>query len=303
MKTAAIIVTYNRESKLGASVESLFNAEVVPEYIVIVNNASTDGTESLLKELCLKYSSIHVVESKENIGGAGGFCLGLKSAYDLGANYFWIMDDDGLAKSDSLSKLTEGYRHLNSMHKVGFVCSRVDWVDGNICEMNQPEAAWNWMRVFNSERPYIQVNACSFVSCFFSREVLEEHGLPLKEFFIWFDDSEFTRRLSDHYPCFAILDSVVVHDTPVNQGVNFSFINDQNLWKYSYGAKNESWYRFKRESPFHWLLFWAQKNAQMHRGRVSIKNRLKINGLFIKGILTSHKIENVKTFDINTRDH
>jgi len=298
MNITAIIVTYNRDSKLKASIDSLYKGLRAPDNVVIVNNASTDNTQTVIDELCVEYSSIHVVQSKKNIGGAGGFCLGLAAAYKIGATHFWIMDDDGLAVDSSLSNLVRGYETLNAMHKVGFVCSKVDWIDGNICEMNQPETSWNWMRVYKKEEPYIQIQACSFVSCFFSRDILEESGLPLKDFFIWFDDSEFTRRLSRNYPCFAILDSVVIHDTPINQGVYFGAVNDANIWKYSYGAANEAWYRFKKESVLHGLLFVTQKNIDMHRGKVSYKNRLKINKKFISGVLTSHKIQKVQDFKL-----
>ena len=300
MHIAAIIVTYNRAEKLIKSIDALLNGLVVPRTVVVVNNNSNDETELALTTLQQQYpETLHVVTTNENIGGAGGFSIGLKKAYDLDASHYWIMDDDSYAQRTSLSALFNGFNQLNQHHEVGFVCSKVDWIDGSICEMNQPETAWDWMRHYTKTHPYIKVNACSFVSCFFSRTMLERHGLPLWKFFIWFDDSEFTRRLSRHHPCFAILDSVVVHDTPINQGVYFAKINQENLWKYRFGAKNESWYRFKKESPLHWLLFVAVKNAEMLKGRVKMTHILAINAAFLKGVLTRHRIHPVQTFPID----
>ncbi|MCG3886881.1 glycosyltransferase [Photobacterium leiognathi] len=299
MNIAAIIVTYNRSDKLYNSVDSLFKKTIEPKYVVIVDNNSTDNTQDVIKCLENKYPQVKSIKTKRNIGGAGGFCVGLKYAYELGSSHFWIMDDDSYATDNSLSKLIKGYNELSELHKVGFLCSRVNWIDNNICEMNQPEPVWNWMRCFSADMQAIQVQSCSFVSCFFSREVLEEHGLPLDEFFIWFDDAEFTKRIARHYPCFCILDSIVIHDTPVNKGVYFALVNDNNLWKFSYGAKNESWYKFKKESPLHWLIYIIEKNYQMHQGSVSIKNRFKINIKFIEGVFSRRRIKSVKDFDLS----
>ncbi len=132
--------------------------------------------------------------------------------------------------------------------------------------MNQPDPTWDWMRGFDSDLAVIKVYACSFVSCFFSRETLEEVGLPIKEFFIWFDDVEFTTRISELYPSYAVLSSVLTHDTPRNQSAYYADIDDENIWKFRYGAANESWINLKQKSFFHWVLFCAKRNRDMQKG-------------------------------------
>lgn len=297
-KIAAIIVTYNRCDKLEASIDSIFNATLVPDELIVVNNKSTDQTPELLKKLCQKYPQIYVVNTQKNIGGAGGFTVGLKVAHERLATHFWIMDDDGLALKDSLLNLKSTYDHLNTIHPTGFICSRVDWIDQNICEMNQPETAWNWMRLYSPNFPVVQVDSCSFVSCLFSRAVLEDVGLPIHEFFIWFDDAEFTKRISKKYPCFAALNSTVIHDTPVNQGVYFARVVDGNIWKYKYGAVNESWYRFKNLGFVKWLGFVKDKNKDMKEGKVKFKHRMSINLCFLKGVVRKIKVKKIHEFNL-----
>lgn len=75
--------------------------------------------------------------------------------------------------------------------------------------------------------------------CVDPRWVMEAFGLPYKEYFIWFDDAEYTLRITKSCPGVEVLDSVVLHDMGVNQGVNYSMVNEKNVWKFSYGARNE----------------------------------------------------------------
>jgi hypothetical protein len=43
-------------------------------------------------------------------------------------------------------------------------------------------------------------------------------GYPIKEFFIWSDDSEYTARISAQFRCFAVLESKIIHQTKENVG-------------------------------------------------------------------------------------
>ena len=73
----------------------------------------------------------------------------------------------------------------------------------------------------------VMVTQCSFVSVLIPRWVMEAFGLPYKEYFIWFDDAEYTLRITKACPGVEVLDSVVLHDMGVNQGVNYSMVNEK----------------------------------------------------------------------------
>lgn len=79
MKIAAVIVTYNRLYLLKEVLEAFDNQTRVPDYIIIVNNASTDGTEAFLEEWKkteIKGQTKFVITPEENLGGSGGFYIG-----------------------------------------------------------------------------------------------------------------------------------------------------------------------------------------------------------------------------------
>lgn len=127
----AVVVTYNRKVLLNKCIKSL-KAQTYPLDILIIDNASTDGTADMFKkdmERTIYYNT------GANIGGAGGFNVGIKIAAKLGYNYYWLMDDDTIPQIDSLEKLVWADRYLNGDY--GFLASNVLWKDGSICIMNR----------------------------------------------------------------------------------------------------------------------------------------------------------------------
>lgn len=242
---AAVVVTFNRLEKLKNVLAALEAQTRLPEQLIIVNNASTDDTAVYLNEYERDFplkdkTSITIVTLPENVGGAGGFSAGMRKGYELGADFVWIFDDDGYPQPTALEKLLVGYDHAveGLGPDVPYACSMVKFIDGSISEMNNPIPTWDWGRLqAMGYDNLVMVTQCSFVSVLIPRWVMEAFGLPYKEYFIWFDDAEYTLRITKACPGVEVLDSVVLHDMGVNQGVNYSMVNEKNVWKFSYGAR------------------------------------------------------------------
>ena len=67
-----------------------------------------------------------------------------------------------------------------------------------------------------------------------------------KEFFIWTDDWEYTRRISRKYKCYVVTDSEVIHKTKSNIGANIAIDSEDRIERYRYAYRNEM-YLYKRE--------------------------------------------------------
>lgn len=273
---AAVIVTFNRSAKLAKVLDALGEQTVRPDTIYVIDNASTDNTEEVVRAKTLP--EIRYVRLPQNIGGAGGFHEGMRIACENGANYLWISDDDAYPEPDALEKLLSGIRDFEERYqwRPSFACSRVEWIDGTICEMNIPVPVWDWPRFMSRETLYSLVISCSFVSVLIPRWAIEAHGLPIADYFIWFDDAEYTRRIARSYPGIFIPDSRVMHDTPENKGVNFALVNEKNIWKFEYGARNETSFRRREQGLPGVVQFAYGVRAQMHAGAVPKTLRRRI---------------------------
>ena len=93
-KLGVVIVTYNRLELLKECIYNCINQSYKFNKIIIVNNASSDGTEEYLRHLT--YDNVVIVTSKENFGGAGGYYLGVKEANKYNLDYLLFIDDDAI---------------------------------------------------------------------------------------------------------------------------------------------------------------------------------------------------------------
>ena len=305
-KVAAVVVTYNRLDKLKTVLSSLETQTQLPAQLIIVNNAATDGTADYLQEYARSFSladvvQLDIVTLEKNEGGAGGFSAGMRRAYELGADFTWIFDDDGYPEPSALEKLIEGYDSAVSElgPDVPFACSMVKYIDGTISEMNNPIPTWDWGRLKAKGLDLIMVTRCSFVSVLIPRWVMENFGLPYKEYFIWFDDAEYTLRITRACPGVQVLSSVVLHDMGANKGVNFTMINEKNEWKFSYGIRNEASYHLHHEGVAKYLIFCATVCRTMHRGNVAGPLRRKMYRKMLEAWSFNPKIDCPQKCPIN----
>ncbi len=90
---AVVIVTYNREMLLRECVQQVKKQTVSASKVIIVNNASTDGTQKYLEELSQRNSSYQIIECNKNLGGAGGFARGIVYAINCNVDCVLLIDD------------------------------------------------------------------------------------------------------------------------------------------------------------------------------------------------------------------
>lgn len=237
-KTAAIVVTYNRLALLKENISSLLKQTVLCD-VIIINNASTDGTEDYLNNISNK--RIYVINSKENVGGAGGFYIGIKKAEQLGYRYIWIMDDDSVPNNNALESLEKKAEKLNN--EFSYISSLVYWTDGHLFRMNVPVTVYDKKQELDtlqllSENKLMQINNASFVGCFVNTEVSKKIGLPIKDFFIYGDDYEYTIRLVNEKKAYLDIDSVIIHKAPSNRGADIVSSSKDRIDRFYYQSRN-----------------------------------------------------------------
>jgi GT2 family glycosyltransferase len=113
---SVIICTYNNVDLLGPLVLKLIEESLIGE-IVIIDNASTDGTKSFLKDISWAFSQdmpgglIEVITNKENLGVIKSRNQGLKIAK---CEFSMILDDDQLPTvNHTFDKYISALRHFD----------------------------------------------------------------------------------------------------------------------------------------------------------------------------------------------
>lgn len=236
-KIVTVIVTYNRKELLDECINALLNQSYKDFDILIIDNASTDNTyESVVK----KYESERVkyINTGKNLGGAGGFNIGIKEAITHGYDYAWVMDDDSVPEVNALSSLINKKQILSD--NFSFIGSFVKWTDDTVCKMNRvtikSDAFFENYHMIDEK--LFPIDTTSFVGCFMNLKYSKEVGLPIKEFFIYGDDVEYTKRLSKMAPAYLDMESVIVHKMKENVSIDINLVNENRIDRYFYDFRN-----------------------------------------------------------------
>lgn len=223
-KVTAVVVTFNRHELLRRCLAALQAQHRSPSSIIVVDNSSTDDTWLTLDEIAATSPiPIRIVRTSSNLGGAGGFAVGIETALAESPSWLWLMDDDCESAPEALSELLRAAEQLHTQGErwgpVGFLASTVLWSDGTPHRMNRPGRIS--ARGMPPSRPGLTpIDHASFVSLLVSAVAVEHCGLPIAEFFIGSDDVEYCWRMRRAgFFGYHVASSRAYHLTPANVGM------------------------------------------------------------------------------------
>ena len=271
MKINCVVVTYNRLELLKECLQAIEKQTYEIHKIVIINNSSTDGTFEFLNSLSGsdKYLIVH---TEENVGGAGGFNLGLKHSVLAGCDYTWLMDDDTIPEPTALQELVNS-ASISNVGTIGFVCSQVNWIDGTQHVMNRVSVCQdkngNPIRVEENGNSACKCKLCSFVSVMVNTEAVMELGLPIKEFFIWCDDLEYTIRIyKAGYTCLFADKSIVLHKTKTNYAPSIDKAPAEMAGRFYYQARNVCYIKRNYSKKNFFFYLWLLNKYRVYKHRI-----------------------------------
>jgi rhamnopyranosyl-N-acetylglucosaminyl-diphospho-decaprenol beta-1,3/1,4-galactofuranosyltransferase len=211
VEVCAVVVTRDRCALLLECLAALAAQTRAPDRIMVVDNASTDGTSQVVRE---RYPEVELRTLATNQGGAGGFHEGLRTAHASGFEWIWLMDDDTIPTPSCLAALLDAAERVPGPAPA-LLSSKVVWTDGRLHPMNTPsiERHRTDAVVQASELGLMPLRTATFVSLLVNRSVIDLNGLPLSRYFLWSDDIEYTARILRWAPGYLVPASVAVHRT------------------------------------------------------------------------------------------
>ena len=193
------ILSFNRKDELRFTLTKVFEQNYKNIEVIVVDNASSDGTKEMVKS---EFSAVNLIELKENIGIAG-WNKGFEVAK---GEYVLVLDDDSYPEKGTI---IAGLSNFTSNMKLGIVAFNI---------FNS--------RTNSSETEEFVEKPKHFVGCgaIVNRKVFEKIGYFNKDYFIYYHELDYSARCYDAGFDIRYLEDVVV-------------IHRQNLL--SRGAKNE----------------------------------------------------------------
>ena len=234
---AVVVVTYNRAHLLGGMLDGLAAQTHPPDAVYVVDNASTDHTRVLLE--ARDDLPLRLTHSPDNLGGAGGFHLGLQQAYADGFDRIWLMDDDVVPAPDCLAVLMArdeeclmAVREDSAGRLVEKAALRFDLTNPLAIKPKTAMVETTFgSREAMPER--VELENVAFEGFMVHRSVVERIGLPDPSYFIFYDDVDFAlraRRAGFHI--WGIRDAVLVRQ------LDFDQQHDLGSWKGLYMYRN-----------------------------------------------------------------
>ena len=192
-KISVVIPTYNLKGVLLECLESIVNQDYPNLEIIVVDNASTDGTSEAVRK---KFPKVKLIRNLKNLGVTGGANTGVKKAT---GDYVWLVDHDNILRPNMLSVMV---KLADSDPKIGVVVPKIYyWEDKNMIW-----AAGTGMNMLTGENIFrggrdigqyekveeVQIAPANFLV---KKEVIKKVGLYDDIFYISYEDSDFSFRV------------------------------------------------------------------------------------------------------------
>jgi GT2 family glycosyltransferase len=255
-KIYAIVLSYNARENLKRLISALLCQTYSLSEIIVVDNASSDGTVQMLKE---EFPQITLLANLSNLGVGAGYTKGMKYAFEKGADWIWLLDGDSFPDKTALEEL------ISTFEKIKYVYSQIGILASSpinpLTNRRYPPLIWNNRLLPVSENLILSgkpllVDSVISSGSLIKRSVIEQIGFPREDFFIDFVDHEYNlraRRLG--FQILYVPQSIIYHEvgkTVIRRslsrfGKKWAY-GDHLPWRLYYIARNELYtylYEFK----------------------------------------------------------
>jgi GT2 family glycosyltransferase len=237
----AVIVTYNRKELLVQCLRANLEQTHTINQIIVVDNASSDDTVNFLEqEGLLAEARIHYCRQDENRGGAGGFHVGIQKAMNMGATWLWLMDDDAIPEVDALERLLSATGNGESPPLLASRVVNADGVTDVAHRARMPSGPRISAHIPAREyaKALIEADMVSFVGPLLHRQHVQACGLPRAEYFIYYDDFDYTYRIKQAGFNVLVVPASIIRHLDQGRSVREEMMHPSWGWRMYYQVRN-----------------------------------------------------------------
>jgi rhamnopyranosyl-N-acetylglucosaminyl-diphospho-decaprenol beta-1,3/1,4-galactofuranosyltransferase len=191
----AVVVTHRRPDELAKSLDAVSAQTRAPDHLVVVDNDNDSRVRDIVHGQPIPTTYLG---SRRNLGGAGGFALGMLHALALGADWVWLADDDGRPQDSGVLGTLLACADKHALAEVSPVV--VDMADPERLAFPMRRGlVWrrrtSELRVEIDGQDLLPGIAALFNGALFRASTLEAIGMPDLRLFVRGDEVEMHRRL------------------------------------------------------------------------------------------------------------
>jgi len=215
-KVYIVVLNWNGGDDTVECLKSLGSVNYDNRNIVVVDNGSEDDSVSRIKK---QFPGMEIIESRTNLGFAGGNNIGIKHALKNKADYVLLLNNDTTVDKDFLQELV----------KIGELDKNVGALGAKICFYSNPNRIWfaggkvNWMKnkgvhigfeeIDTGQHDRIkEVDYLTGCCLLVKREIIEKVGFLSEDYFLYYEDLDFSLRVKRAgYKCVYVYKSKIYH--------------------------------------------------------------------------------------------
>jgi rhamnopyranosyl-N-acetylglucosaminyl-diphospho-decaprenol beta-1,3/1,4-galactofuranosyltransferase len=207
-RIVAVVVTRHRAELLRHSLAALAAQTRRPDHLVVVDNGPDDDARRAVEDSGLPATYL---PSRRNLGGAGGFALGMLHALALGADWVWCADDDGRPADETVLATLLATADEHGLAEVSpLVTDAAD--PERLAFPLRRGLRWRRRRSDFAGLRVLPRYASLFNGALFRAEALDVVGVPDYRLFFRGDETEIHRRLvRSGLPFGTCVDAAYVH--------------------------------------------------------------------------------------------
>jgi rhamnopyranosyl-N-acetylglucosaminyl-diphospho-decaprenol beta-1,3/1,4-galactofuranosyltransferase len=196
-RIVAVVVTYKRRELLAESLKVVTSQSRPVDHLIVIDNGNEAEVADLVREQPIESTYLG---SAHNLGGAGGFALGMLHALTLGADWVWLADDDGRPEGPEVLTILLDCAERHGLSEVSPV----------VCDIDEPDRlafplrrglVWRRLRSelspseTTSDEDFLPGIASLFNGALISAKAVDVIGVPDLRLFVRGDEVEVHRRL------------------------------------------------------------------------------------------------------------
>ena len=258
---AIIVLNYNGGKMVEHCIHSLFQLNAPSFRVIVVDNASTDGSFEALRTEYHQSHQIFFLQNSDNLGFARGMNVGIRFAFELGAQYIWLLNQDAIAERDSLKLLVQLFeahefigmaspiissppKPKEKKSNLWFSGGRIDWLRSRAVH-TKPKSR---------ETPF-ETGFLSGCALMLRVSALRTVGLFDEHFFLYYEDADLSLRMK------RAGFRLIVHPKAF---VSHAETSDNNPQK-TYWLVRSGLYFFWKHTPFFlkpifWMIFFIRRS-------------------------------------------